>query len=85
MARDSARAALLDLISDRKMTVHELVDEGACLIINGMPHALRSLLDLMVKDGVLRKVKVGRQGRKLGGRQFCPRKCLLAFERVKAP
>lgn len=74
---------LLDLIGDRQMTAQELEAEGACLIINGLASNLRGRLDKLVADGKLRKVKLDRTRKPLGSVQFGPRKCLLAFERVK--
>lgn len=74
---------LLDLIGDRQMTAQELEAAGACLIINGLAPNLRGRLDKMVADGLLHKVKIGRKRKPKGSVQFGPRKCLLAFERVK--
>ena len=73
---------LLDLIGDRQMTAKELEAAGGCLIINGLSPNLRGRLDKLVADGVLRKVKIGRDRKPKGSVQFGPRKCLLAFERV---
>jgi hypothetical protein len=74
---------LLALIGDRQMTAQELEAAGACLIINGLAPNLRGRLDKLVADGRLRKVKLGRERKPQGSAQFGPRKCLLAFERVK--
>ena len=60
----------------------ELAAAGGCLIINGLSPHLRGRLDKLVADGVLRKVKIGRDRKPKGSVQFGPRKCLLAFERV---
>lgn len=74
---------LLELIGDRQMTAQELEAAGGCLIIAGLPHNLRVRLDKMVADGLLSKVKLDRTRKPKGSVQFGPRKCLLAFERVK--
>lgn len=74
---------LLELIGDRRMTSQELEAAGGCLIINGLAPNLRGRLDKLVADGFLRKVKIGRKCKSHGTVQFGPRKCLLAFERVK--
>lgn len=74
---------LLELIGDRQMTAQELEAAGGCLIINGLAPNLRGRLDKLVADGLLRKVKLDRSRKPLGSVQFGPRKCLLAFERVK--
>lgn len=74
---------LLELIGDRQMTAQELEAAGGCLIINGLSPNLRGRLDKLVADGLLRKVKIGRGRKPKGSVQFGPRKCLLAFERVR--
>lgn len=74
---------LLELIGDRQMTAQELEAAGGCLIISGMANNLRGRLDKLVADGILRKVKIGRERKPKGSVQFGPRKCLLAFERVR--
>lgn len=74
---------LLELIGDRQMAAQELEAAGGCLIINGLSPNLRGRLDKLVADGLLRKVKIGRGRKPKGSVQFGPRKCLLAFERVK--
>ena len=74
---------LLEIIGDSQMTAQELEAAGGCLIINGMAHNLRGRLDKMVADGLLRKVRIGRERKPKGSVHFGPRKCLLAFERVR--
>lgn len=74
---------LLELIGDRKMTIRQLAEEGACMIVNGMESNLRDRLDKMVASGVLRKVKMKNSRKPLGGWQFGPRPCLHGYERVK--
>lgn len=74
---------LLELLGDRRMTVRQLADEGACIIVNGMEKNVRDRMERLVSSGVLRKVKI-KQGRKqLGGWQFGPRPCLHGYELVK--
>lgn len=74
---------LLELLGDRRMTVRQLAEEGACIIVNGMEKNVRDRLEKLVSSGVLRKVKI-KQGRKvLGGAQFGQNKCLHGYERVK--
>lgn len=74
---------LLELLGDRRMTVRQLADEGACIIVNGMEKNLRDRLEKMVTSGVLRKVKIKQSRKPLGGFQFGPRSSHHGYERVK--
>lgn len=74
---------LLELLGDRRMTIRQLAEEGACIIVNGMEKNVRDRMEKMVTSGVLRKVKIKQSRKPLGGWQFGPRPCLHGYERVK--
>lgn len=75
---------LLELIGSRQVTVSQLTSEGACLLVNGCDRILRGRLDGLVKAGVLRKVKLKRPRKPIGGWQFGPRPSENGYERVEA-
>lgn len=83
MTHTEQNQKLLELIGDRQMTAQELEAAGGCLIINGLAPNLLGRLDKLVADGLLRKVKIGRERKPNWSVQFGPRKCLLSFERIK--
>ncbi len=75
---------LLELIGDRRVTVRQLVGEGACLVVNGCERILRGRMDGLVKAGILRKVKLKQSRKQLGGWQFGPRPSENGYEKVGA-
>lgn len=59
---------LLELIGDRKVTVSQLIDDGACMTIAADANSLRYRLNKLADEGLVRKIKLKVPPRTYAGR-----------------
>lgn len=74
---------LLALIGERRVTLNDLIAQGACRDFDCLPESLRSRLSKLADAGLLRKVKVPAERRAYAGRQFGLPTVSVAYEKIR--